>query len=287
MKIIRYPSLERISQQYPTPEIFLRKQILWQIKRDGSNGRFYLDDDDHLMCGSRNQACAGQDLSNSVIRSGYCDKIHNLLLEEKYKWHSESIIFAEILQCGKSSTRIEMHEKDDLVIFDMYTSQGRWVSYSALHKKCHHFGLPIIEVLSSSYHTTLQSLYDYRDKMIDVCKKRQIEGVVGKTHWLSGTETPLWFKEKQDTSKFMTEPIVCKDGEVLLPPLSYSEIMGAIEKVYADIGLDKFRDVRIAMPLCARYIKEESNKHMCAKVTNPFKFYQQRLEDILKAKDEK
>ena len=165
----------------------------------------------------------------------------------------------------------------------MFGSDGRWVSYSALYQKCHHFNLPIIETLGSSYHTTLPSLYQFRDKTIKKCEERNIEGVVGKTHWLSGTETPFWFKEKQDMSRYMKKPNVCEGNEILLPPLPYSEIMGAIEKVYADIGLDKFRDVRTAMPLCARYINEESKKHFCAKVKNPFSYYQQRLEDILDA----
>jgi len=283
MKLIEYPSLTTIAQLYPRPEILLGKHILWQIKRDGSNGRFYLDDEDYLWCGSRKQACASQDIRNSVHESGYADKIQDLLLDEKYTWNTPAILFAEILQRGKSPTRIETHKKDDLVIFDMFGSDGRWVSYSALYQKCHHFNLPIIETLGSSYHTTLPSLYQFRDKTIKKCEERNIEGVVGKTHWLSGTETPFWFKEKQDMSRYMKKPNVCEGNEILLPPLPYSEIMGAIEKVYADIGLDKFRDVRTAMPLCARYINEESKKHFCAKVKNPFSYYQQRLEDILDA----
>jgi hypothetical protein len=269
---------------YPRHEILLGKHILWQIKKDGSNARFYLDDEDYLWCGSRNQACASQDLRNSVHESGYADKIRDLLLNEKYIWHSDSILFAEILQRGKSPTRIEMHEKDDLVIFDMYGSDGRWISYSTLYQKGHYFDLPITETLGSSYHTTMSSLYRFRDKMLDVCREREIEGVVGKTHWLSGTETPLWFKEKQDLSSYMKKSVILEENKTFLPPLPYSEIMGAIEKVYADIGLEKFRDVHIAMPLCAQYVNEESKKHFCAKVKNPFEYYRQRLEDILESK---
>jgi len=174
-----------------------------------------------------------------------------------------------------------MHEKDDLVVFDIYGADRKWNSYVRVYQKCHRFGLPMVETLGSSYHASMQSLYKFRDEMLILCKAREIEGIVGKTHCLLGTETPLWFKEKQDLTSYMKKPVVCEDGETLLPPLPYSEIMGAIEKVYADIGLDKFRDVQIPMPLCARYINEESRKHFCAKVKNPFSFYQQRLEDIL------
>lgn len=284
MKLIKYPSLTTISRLYPNPEILLGKSILWERKYDGSNIRLYLDKDDNLQCGSRNQEMASEDIVASLFCTGYADSIRELLLDEKYTWQNESIVFAELLSKGKSPTRIEMHANDDIVIFDIHGSDRRWKSYLNLYKKCHQFGLPIVETLGSSHHASMQSIYKFRDEMLLVCKSRNIEGIVGKTHCLLGTEIPLQFKEKLDMSSYMKKLSIRKEEKTFLPPLPYSEIMGAIEKVYADIGLEKFRDVRIAMSLCAQYINEESKKHFCAKVKNPFKYYQQRLEDISETK---
>jgi len=284
MKPIKYPSLTTISQIYPRPEILLGKSILWERKYDGSNIRLYLDKDDNLLCGSRNLEIASEDVFTSVLRTGCIDSVRELLLDEKYTWRNESILFAELLSEGRSPTRIEIHEKDSMIIFDMWGSDGRWKSYARLYQKCHQSELPIVETLGSSYHTTMQSLYRYRDEILKACKVRNIEGVVGKTHSLLGTEIPLWFKEKIDLSSVgKKEPLEEKE-KIVLPLLPNSEIMGAIEKVYADIGLERFRNVRIAMPLCARYINEESKKHFCAKVKKPYKYYQQRLEDLLELK---
>jgi len=64
-----------------------------------------------------------------------------------------------------------------------------------------------------------------------------------------------------------------------LPILPDSEIYGAIEKVRTDIGSD-FTDIKIAMPLVAKYINEECRKHNCKAPRNIFQYYQQRIRDI-------
>lgn len=284
MKLIKYPSLTTISRIYPQPEILLGKSVLWERKYDGSNIRLYVDKDDNLLCGSRNSEIASEDTYTSLFRTGCIDSIRELLLDEKYGGRNESILFAELLSKGRSPTQIEMHDKDDMIIFDMYGSDGRWKSYVRLYQKCHQFKLPITETLGSSYHTTMQSLYRYRDEMLNACKVRNIEGVVGKTHSLLETKIPLWFKEKIDLFSVGKKDPLEKREKNVLPLLPNSEIMGAIEKVYADIGWERFRDIRIAMPLCAQYINEESKKHFCERVKNPHKYYQQRLEDLFKSK---
>jgi len=63
-----------------------------------------------------------------------------------------------------------------------------------------------------------------------------------------------------------------------LPPLPDSEALGAVAKAHADLG-ESFADKRVAMPLIAKYISEEQDKHLCSKpANNLFSYYQKYLE---------
>ena len=70
------------------------------------------------------------------------------------------------------------------------------------------------------------------------------------------------------------------EGKIILPDLPDSEIYGAIEKVRADIGDDQFRQIRVAMPLIARYVGEECKKHNSVGPRNLHAYYQDRLKEI-------
>jgi hypothetical protein len=70
------------------------------------------------------------------------------------------------------------------------------------------------------------------------------------------------------------------EGKIILPDLPDSEIYGAIEKVRADIGDEKFRDVRTAMPMIAKYVSDECKKHNSAAPRNLHAYYQDRLKNI-------
>ena len=74
-------------------------------------------------------------------------------------------------------------------------------------------------------------------------------------------------------------PRMEEKDKIQLPILPDSEIYGAIEKVRIDIG-SNFTDIKIAMPLVAKYINEECRKHNCKAPRNIFQYYQQRIRDI-------
>ena len=89
-----------------------------------------------------------------------------------------------------------------------------------------------------------------------------------------------YFKEKNDLPALEKIPRSDQEGKVELPALPDSEIYGAIEKVRADIGDEKFREIRTAMPMIAKYVGEECKKHNSTAPRNLHAYYTDRLKDM-------
>lgn len=107
-----------------------------------------------------------------------------------------------------------------------------------------------------------------------------IEGFVIKSYGSKFKHGLLAVKEKHDTLKIDKIPKDIKEGNPKLPPLPDSEIYGAIDKVLSDIGIDSFKNIKVAMPLIARAISDEANKHYMSQPRNVFFYYSQKLEDL-------
>jgi len=285
---IKYPHLERIYNLKPNPEILLGQEIFWTEKRDGSNIGAYLTEEG-LQLRSRNQNVASEDFYKAFNASEQAMGILELLRDAS-TWGNEYVIFGEMLTMGKSPTRIETHEKNEFIVFDIWDSKHQgFMNYNATFQHCHHFGLPIVELYGTSNVCTVEALYAFKDQMLEKAKECGREGAVGKA-W---GETPFnrgenagcsrnitYFKEKNDLPALEKVPRSEQPGYVILPELPDSEIYGATEKVRTDIGDEKFRDIRIAMPLIARYVGEECKKHNSTGPKNLYQYYQQRLKDI-------
>ena len=279
-KIMSYPEIEYTRKIYPSLEILLNKDIIWEEKRDGSNCGAYMDDG-QIRFRSRHMEIAEHDTIEAIYRTKHVKGLIDCLEESKNQRDSDDVIFFEFLRMGKSPSRVELHKEDDLVVFDIYSSKDGWLNYEDVYEKCSRFGLPIVQVLGTSRHDNTESLIKYCDEMVGKCLEEKREGVVGKI-WIDGEI--LLFKEKPEMYKTATVKIRKKRSESTLPMLPESEIMGAIEKVLMDIGIDQFGNAKTAMPLVARYVNEESKKHNCQKVKKLFDYYQRRLEDLKEEK---
>ena len=280
IKNIRYPDLEQIVKIYPTPNIILGKYIVWQEKLDGSNIGLYLDDSDGIQMRSRNMINASNDFYDIIFNSEERDKAKDLLISLKYDWHDESVIFGELLTKGKSPTRIETYNENKFVIFDIWSSRlNGFENYTLVHQHAYQFGIPIVELYGTSRHTTLESLYMFRDDMLDLAKKNGKEGVVGKIY--ENNVKFKYFKEKLDLPLLDKKSRKIDDGIPKLPPLPESEVFGSLDKVLVDIGKNKFKDKSIAMPMFAKYVRVECRKHFCGKPTkNLYSFYAEKLGDF-------
>jgi len=287
---IKYPHLERIYNLKPNPWILLGQEIFWTEKRDGSNLGAYLKDDGTLGLRTRNMDEASDGFKTAFQKSDQAENTVELL-QDASNWGNEYVIFGEMLTPGKSPTRIEVHEKNEFIVFDIWdTKHNQFMNYNATHQQCYHFDLPIVELYGTCNVVTVETLYDFKDQMLAKALECGREGVVGKawgeTAYNHGDSAGCsclitYFKEKHDLPKLERLPRADEEGLITLPLLPDSEIFGAIEKVRTDIG-DKFNDVRVAMPLVAKYVAEECKKHNSQSPGNLYLYYQQRLKDLMK-----
>lgn len=262
--MIKYPSLERSERLYPN-NILLGKLIYWTEKRDGSNCGAYLKGFG-LFFRSRHQEIASQDILQSIINTGYDDILYSCLCEQNV------MIFFELLQKGKSPTHIEFHNKDDLAIFDIFDLKTEtWLSYPEVFKLCQKYNLPIVVLYAMSRHLNMKTFEKFRLRMLKHAKKHQREGIVGKVY-----DIPIFFKEKLDLPSLKKK----KNITHILPSLPVSEIQGAVNKAYIDLGIVDFKRKEISMPLIARYANEEAKKHLCNPSKKLFEFYLEKLKDL-------
>ena len=280
MTLPSYPELNRIALLRPSPQIMLGEELYWTEKRDGSQMRIALVNGVVKIATHHQEGASEQfqdyfkqtEQANSVMEllrdtNGYC-------VNPTANFNIGAVVFGELLSKGKSPARFEHHDKYEFVIFDIWSAKdNRFLSYNGVYSYAYHYGIPVVECWAISRHITLDDLYAYRDTMLVLAKERGREGVVLKSY-----HSQIFAKEKLDT------PVIHKvdidDGQVRLPALPESEVLGAIAKVQADLG-EAFLDKKIAMPLIAKYIGEEMVKHLCGKpIHSLFSYYQQYLEGL-------
>lgn len=283
--LIRYMELCRIAQLYPAPQILLGKEIWWTEKRDGSNLRISLVDGE-VVISSRNRYQASGQFQEAFHRTPESKGVIQFLKDHNgfnpnpaCNFDFKPQVFGEMLTKGKSPTGIEMHDEEEFVVFDIFdTKANRFLTYTQVHQHCFHYGIPMVECYLVSRHIRMDDLLKTRDEVLKICEANGREGTVLKTF---NGEKHIYAKEKLDTLPIDRIPKKIHKGKPNLPPLPESEILGAINKVHVDLG-EKIHDVKIAMPMVARYIAKEADKHKCSNPKSMFKYYQQYLEQEVK-----
>jgi len=265
--------LDKIAHLTHSGRELLGKYIYFTEKRDGSclaiwtkkksklqrfisklMRRHAMADFYDFVISSRNQEIAEKSIANDFKCSGECAPVTAYLIE-----NPTHIVFGEILRKGLSPTRIEKHEKVEFIVFDIYDGT-QFLNYQQVHQTCYHYGMKCVRLFGEGRFTSVESLLDYRDQMLEMCKEEKREGVVLKTFHEDGR--PLYAKEKLDIATPRGHPKI-ERGQPKLPPLPFSEAMGAVDKAYADLGEDFCLKVK-AMPIVARYIQKEMKKHICS-----------------------
>ena len=278
---VKYPDLERISQLQPNPHIILGKEVVWTEKRDGSNFGVYLDAEGNWHARSRNMDVASEQFHNYFKMTPQFGCVIELL-NDAQNWGDAYMVFGELLTKGKSPTKIEYHDDHSFVVFDIWSAKlGGFFNYTKVYQECYHHKIPIVECWGTSRINDLDTLMAYRDVMLLKSIERNREGTVGKH--VNGTEF-IYFKEKNDTPKYEKLPRVedPENARILLPPLAESEVAGALEKAYADLGTEFF-DIRPAMKLFAEYVSTEQKKHNYSKPDRKLiEFYKDRVDELRK-----
>jgi len=275
--VIKYPKLKYMYESPSGGRELLGKLIFFQEKRDGSNMRAFLDDDDNIQFGSRNLIPPSQDILVSIFNTGYVDTLKEALYTEKYQWNHNIIIFFELLQKGISPARVEKHEKDDIAVFDIYDIENGWWSYNRVYQFCYQWKLPIVKLWAVTSHSTIKKLENQISKMLSRAKDEGREGVVFKTYE-GGKGT--FFKARLDTPDMKKVEIDIDKNNPKLPELPKAEIMNEIQKVLEELGPDQFRDKKVAMPLIAQYVAAECKARYCSTPKRLYSYYQKKLKEI-------
>jgi len=275
--VIKYPKLRYLHESPYGGRELLGKLLYWEAKEDGSNIRVFLDEHDEIHFGSRNLLTASQDLLKSIHNTGYVDTLKEALLTQKYQWYDEIIIFFELLQKGKSPTRIEYHEKDDLVVFDIYSLKHGWWSYPKVYQFCYQWNLPMVSLWSVTSHSTIERLEQQIDKMLEVAKNKKKEGVVFKSYE-DGKGT--FFKARIDVPDFKEIEVNIEKDSPQYPELPKAEIMNEIQKVLEELGPEQFKDKKVAMPLIAQYVSAECKARYFSVPKKLYSYYLEKLSEL-------
>jgi len=279
IKKVRYPELNPIIRMHPNPEILLGHEIFWQEKRDGSCIGCCLGENDELKLRSRNMDTASEDFHKLFNSTAEAEKVKELLTDLRDKWNAESVVFGELLTKGRSPTKTELHEKNEFIVFDIWSVKGEgFIPYMLVHQYCYQYKLPIVELYGTSRHITIESVLAFRDRMLEIAKEKKREGVVGKT--FEKNAEFKYFKEKLDLPKLEKLPRLIEEGVIQLPQLPESEILGALDKALVDLGIEKFKDTKTAMPLFAQYVSNECKKHNCVNNLKLFGYWKNKTEEM-------
>jgi hypothetical protein len=279
--MISYPELNRIALLYPTPRILLGEEIYWTEKRDGSQLRISLVEGE-VQISTHHQDDASPQFKQCFLDTEQSAKVIEFLkdtngfpVSPNCDFNIGAVVFGELLVKGKSPARFETHEKHEFVVFDIYSQKdSRFLPYNNVYQQCFHYQIPVVKCWAITKHESEESLMQTRDEILEIAKGEGREGTVLKCY-----HTQVFAKEKLDTPKI--EHIKIENGLPKLPPLPDSEVLGAIAKVHADLG-DEFRDKVKAMPMIAKYVSEEQNKHLCSRPTsNLFSYYQKYIEGLI------
>ena len=139
------------------------------------------------------------------------------------------------------------------------------------------YNFPIVELWGTSIHSDIQSFKTFENDMLEIAKKKEREGVVGK--YYHGLDS-IFFKNRIDIPDLRKVKTHFDDGRVQLPLLPIPEIRGAVHKAYIDLGKENFMDRKISMPIVARYVSDESKKHICRNPKNIYQYYLEKIDDI-------
>jgi len=276
-EVIKYPKLTYIRESPYGGRELLGKLIYWEEKRNGSNIRCFIDENDNIQFGSRNLIPASDDLLKSIKNTGYDSILRTALYTEKYQWNHDLIVFFELFQKGESPTRIEYYDKDNIAVFDIYNINEGWWNYTRVYQFCYQWKLPAVKLWAVSSHSTIEKLEKQIEKMLDRAERENREGVVFKSY---DGDKAYFFKDRLDVPHEKDIEVSIDRDTPKYPELPEAEVMNEIQKVLEEIGDEQFRDKKIAMPLIAQYVAAEAKARMYSVPKGLYSYYMQKIREL-------
>jgi ATP-dependent RNA circularization protein (DNA/RNA ligase family) len=285
---IKYPHISHMYNVEPNIEAFLGRKLYIQTKLDGSNAGFYLNDAGEVMLRSRNNTIADAEMQKWAKQSGCLAGVKDLL-ESAADWHTEYVLFGELYGTGSSPTRITTYNEPFFVAFDLWSAkEGGFLPYVNAYQQCHHSCINFIELAAHGQFSNVNMLQDTLEELLDKAKERKLEGYVIKSWDYKQSELDAWnvhdlpmmFKHKLDTPRLEKIMKVEDFERITLPVLSDSDVYGAIDRVKRDNGEAVFKDIKLAMPIVAKYISDECKQHNCRAPKNLHQYYLTVLKEM-------
>lgn len=277
----QYPRIQNLEMLKPTPRILLGRRLLWTEKKDGSNISIWFKND-KVQISSRNLEQASQDLVTLVKNSEDYPNVLDLLTE-----NPQFVLYVEACRKGRSVTGAELYDRDYLFLFDIYDrSAKQFLNYIAVHQHAYHHNIPVVKLYAETRHRSMKDLLKFKNHVLSVCKEIEIEGMVIKLRKPYVKEIGfVQSKVKLDIPQPQKRKIA--KGKIILPPIPENEILGAVDKAWQELGNEKFREVRQAMPLIAKFVSEECRKHLYSSPSRKlFSFYKEYLGRMVENEDE-
>jgi len=307
----QYPHIPLLLNVKPNLRILLGQKLFWTEKKDGSCMAIWLEEIPWKKVINVKQFTGEKGVNNWLIG----DKVFALHISSKHKIDAKSdldalvrrteefpkvlellhenpqfIIYFEACRKGRGVTGTELYERDCLFVFDIYDmSAEKFLPYVNVHQHCFHHKISVVKLWAETRHTSVKDLLKWKKNALKHCKEVKIEGVVIKAYKIPKSISDyfqnykrglLQAKVKLDTPRPKKRKIA--KGQPIYPPIPDSEILGAIDKAWQELGNEKFRDVSITMPLIAKYVKEECAKHLYSSPTNKlYSYYQEYMERMI------
>ena len=261
--LFQYKHIGNLETMKPSPRVLLGKILLWTFKRDGECVTIWINEENNIQISSKNNIQAQADIIHRVTTSEDYPKIVELLKE-----YPQMVCYVEECPKGLSVTRVETFDRTYLFLFDMYDRGAeKYLGYTNVHQYAFHFNIPVVKLWAKTRHTSMKSLRKMADECLIYCKENHLEGMVIKPQSVYINDGfgkhYIQSKVKQDVPKRVKTKM--DKGAPKLPAIPENEVLNSINKAHQDLGDEKIKDVKIAMPLIAKYVSESCKQHFYSK----------------------
>jgi hypothetical protein len=261
VKFERYPHIA-IVQSGRLCRMLLGKRLAWEIKHDGECIEVWLKSyrrmNPKLMISSRNLEVASQDIQNRVKGTEEFPKIIQMLNDNPM-----FRVVCEECKKGRSVTGIRTYDRDQLFVVEIYdTAIDNYLPYTLMYQTCYHYQVQTPMLYAETRHRTIKDLLKFKNHVLEHCNIEKEygkdEGMVCKTFDEDGEL--LMGKVKLDLPEAKVHKI--REGQPIYPTMPDGEVYNSVDKAYQELGKEKFQEVKLAMPLIAKYVGEAAKEHL-------------------------
>jgi hypothetical protein len=260
----------------------LGKKLVFTIKEDGENVSIWITKTGRreiIHIASRNQEVAAMDIKVRVMRTEEFPKILTMLRDNPM-----FRVVVEECRKGRSVTGIKTYDRDQLFVIAIYdTVINNYLAETLMYQTTYHYGLKdqTVKMYAETRHRTIKDLLKFKNHVLEYCDSVKEEGMVCKTFDDDGEI--IMAKVKLDIP--IPKIVKIREGPPIYPSMPDGEVSNSIDKAYQELGDEKFKEVKFAMPLIAKYVGEAAKEHLYSSPKDKlFNYYKEFLERYVNQK---